>query len=554
VCNEVTNSCAVPAGTPCTDDGNGCTDDQCDGLGACTHPGAFFVPCDDGLFCNGPDSCFDGSCVLHDGDPCVFSECSVSCDEMTDTCDPSAAGTPCSDDGDVCTSDECDGAGACAHPPGPSGVPCPDDGNDCTTDQCDGAGMCGHPSAAAGTPCTDDANDCTDDRCDGANACVHAPRMNGAACDDADGCTQTDQCQDGSCVGSNPVVCTTPVCHAPLACDADTGTCTSCPPGYTPGNGGCQETYAIGVTLLDNLDFFCDGTGANRYNGCGGSSFGFHWTDTGDASVGAVTRVDVEIHSGLDCGAGPHAVSLNTTMIGVYAATAAACDCLPPRVTHLLADVNASTYVKGGSNSVSISDSNCAGLSADPDGRYALVTVTYQDLGAPLAVQSGCRTAAKSSFRYRDNASDARDQMRWKWGKGDATTQAEFADPSASTDYQLCVFAETGGAPTLLMGANVPADATLWRPVGSSGYKYGDVAAAAGGVKRILLRGGALGKSKLLVKGHGAQLGDPALPLGLDLSGIRVQLTNGSSGVCWESEFPLDTITADDRSIKAAVR
>ena len=67
----------------------------------------------------------------------------------------------------------------------------------------------------------------------------------------------------------------------------------------------------------------------------------------------------------------------------------------------------------------------------------------------------------------------------------------------------------------------------------------------------MLLRGGADGKSKLVVKGAGAALGDPDLPLPMTLNGIRVQLTNESNGKCWESEFPLNTITADERRIRA---
>src|SRR2546422_10110949 len=52
-----------------------------------------------------------------------------------------SAGTACSDDGHVCTSDVCNGtvgAPACTHPAKASGTACPDDGNVCTRDVCDG--------------------------------------------------------------------------------------------------------------------------------------------------------------------------------------------------------------------------------------------------------------------------------------------------------------------------------------------------------------------------------------------------------------------------------
>jgi hypothetical protein len=67
----------------------------------------------------------------------------------------------------------------------------------------------------------------------------------------------------------------------------------------------------------------------------------------------------------------------------------------------------------------------------------------------------------------------------------------------------------------------------------------------------ILLRGGAAGKSKVLVKGQGAALGDPTLPLAPSTTGILVQLTNQGNGKCWESEFPLSSIKADDAGFKA---
>src|SRR4029077_15232383 len=105
---EANDNCALPAGTACADDGNPCTFDQCDGAGACLHPHANFVPCDDGMFCNGPDECDQGICQIHFGDPCVFQECSPVCDEAAKACDPAAAGTPCSDDFQVCTTAQCD--------------------------------------------------------------------------------------------------------------------------------------------------------------------------------------------------------------------------------------------------------------------------------------------------------------------------------------------------------------------------------------------------------------------------------------------------------------
>ena len=71
------------------------------------------MPCDDGRFCNGSDTCRNGRCAVHTGDPCTGGEC-AGCQEDTDRCvDP--PGTRCTDDRDRCTDDICDGAGVCLH-------------------------------------------------------------------------------------------------------------------------------------------------------------------------------------------------------------------------------------------------------------------------------------------------------------------------------------------------------------------------------------------------------------------------------------------------------
>jgi hypothetical protein len=102
------------------------------------------------------------------------------CDPSTGACldQPAVAGTPCPDDGDLCTQDVCDGVGACTHP----AVTCT---TECVVSACDpGLGTCAGPPAAAGVACADDGDVCTTDACDGAGQCVHGPAGSfvGAAC------------------------------------------------------------------------------------------------------------------------------------------------------------------------------------------------------------------------------------------------------------------------------------------------------------------------------------------------------------------------------------
>jgi cysteine-rich repeat protein len=132
-CDEATRECLAPFFYPCSDDGNQCTEDVCNGLGQCIHLPHSGV-CDDGIFCNGPDFCTNGACDIHFGDPCVGgAECFDVCQEDLAQC-LTPLGGGCIDDGNICTDDTCDGAGTCLHTN--NTVPC-DDGDYCTTsDRC----------------------------------------------------------------------------------------------------------------------------------------------------------------------------------------------------------------------------------------------------------------------------------------------------------------------------------------------------------------------------------------------------------------------------------
>lgn len=116
-------------------------------------------------------------------------------------------------------------------------------------------------STAAGVPppnC-DDGKVCTDDSCDPVTGdCVHVD--NTAPCNDGDGCTQTDTCQAGNCVGNNPVICTAlDPCHVVGVCDPDTGLCSNPPAsdGTNCDDGDvctqidkCQNGSCIGSDLV----------------------------------------------------------------------------------------------------------------------------------------------------------------------------------------------------------------------------------------------------------------------------------------------------------------
>ncbi len=231
----ITNT--LPDLSPCTSDGNDCTNDVCVS-GSCTHPNNS-APCDDALFCNGADTCSGGACTIHAGDPCTLP---LVCNEATDSCVGCVTNADCND-GFSCTTDTCN-AGSCVYTP-----------SDAACDNglfCDGLETCnpalGAPvtGCVAGTaPCSSplfcnestdlcsqclvdahctDSNPCTTDTCVN-RACVFT--NNTDPCDDGQFCTATDSCAGGSCVGSGSP------CMAPQICNESSDMCEA------PPNGAC---------------------------------------------------------------------------------------------------------------------------------------------------------------------------------------------------------------------------------------------------------------------------------------------------------------------------
>lgn len=163
--------------------------------------------------------------------------------------------------------------------------------------------------------------------------------------------------------------------------------------------------------------------------------------------------------------------------------------------------------------------------------------------------QTGCRAAGKSQLRLKRLATDAAG-LTWKWLKGAATTQAEFGVPTGTDAFTLCIYAGSAGAS--VWRADVPPDANAWRAISDKGWKYKDRAATADGVQAIVLKAGADGKAKAIVKGRGPALPDPApgtLPVAADGFPVTVQLFNGSSNQCWTSVFEAADVKANGETL-----
>src|SRR5437899_4587907 len=140
-----TSTCTFKtSGTACTDDGNVCTTDLCNGSsGACQHaPGnagttcraAAGGGCDVAETCTGssstcPNDAFPPSTLTRRSAE-NYGDVGENCPGNSATCPADsvkAAGTACTDDGNVCTTDQCNGSVAsptCVHNPGNAGTTC----------------------------------------------------------------------------------------------------------------------------------------------------------------------------------------------------------------------------------------------------------------------------------------------------------------------------------------------------------------------------------------------------------------------------------------------
>jgi len=281
------------------DDGNPCTADSCDALLGCQNTAVVDgTSCDDGLSCNGADTCQVGTCVssglnCDDGNACTAD----SCDDVLGCVNtPIANGTSCAD-GDLCNGGETCQAGACA-----AGAPpdC-DDANLCTADICDAVLGCLNIVVPDGVACNDgdvcnggetcqsglclagptldcdDDNVCTADSCDAVLGCQNVPVGDGTSCDDGDLCNGSDSCQAGACVTGTPLdcddsnVCTADSCDAVLGCrNLSLGDGTSCDDGdVCNGTDVCQTGVCVGGTPLDCDDGnVCSADACDAVLGC----------------------------------------------------------------------------------------------------------------------------------------------------------------------------------------------------------------------------------------------------------------------------------------------
>ena len=207
--------------TPCS------SADQCHLAGTCnTATGVCSYPqkangtvCDDGNSCTLNDACQIGICSSSVSVICSASDqCHVVgiCDPTTGDCSNPIAnnGTQCSD-GNACTQTDACFGGICF---GQNPITCS------ALDQCHVAGVCNQATGQCSNPVA----------------------LDGLSCNDGNQCTQKDECSNGTCVGTNPVICTAlDQCHDAGICDSSTGVCSN--PNTADGNA-CHDSNACSLS------------------------------------------------------------------------------------------------------------------------------------------------------------------------------------------------------------------------------------------------------------------------------------------------------------------
>ena len=156
--------------------------------------------------------------------------------------------------------------------------------------------------------------------------------------------------------------------------------------------------------------------------------------------------------------------------------------------------------------------------------------------GCAATPVSGCATPGKAKLLIKDKppaGASAKDKLIYKWLKGPAVDQSDFGDPvSGGTEIIICLYANNA-----LVATFVAPDGPLWEAIGTKGYGYKDANAANDGLQKVQLKGGAAGKSKILVKAKGGNIDMPGLPLN-DSTNVTVQVRRSDDAACWQSVFP----------------
>jgi hypothetical protein len=125
---------------------------------------------------------------------------------------------------------------------------------------------------------------------------------------------------------------------------------------------------------------------------------------------------------------------------------------------------------------------------------------------------------------------DAKDKFKFSWAKGPPPTPADLADPTDQTAYDVCV--DDANGPRL--AARVEGGGG-WKALGGNGFKFKEKTGANAGITALVAKVSPNGKAKVVVKGKGANLDDPAsLPW---TPPVVAYVANVDTGTCFVAQL-----------------
>ncbi len=150
-----------------------------------------------------------------------------------------------------------------------------------------------------------------------------------------------------------------------------------------------------------------------------------------------------------------------------------------------------------------------------------------------------CLSAGVGQLQIKDHPTKPKDQIKWKWQRGDAVTHGALGNPANNTTYTLCIYDHTAGVPTLVSSLTLPPSA-LWVERAPKGWKFKDKLGTNDGIQQIQLRPGNAGKTKVQFKAKGV-VPIPAAISSLEMLDVdpkvTVQLFGSNISTCWTSSF-----------------
>ena len=245
--------------------------------------------CDDGLYCNGVETCIDKACQpgipIECPDDGLFCNGVESCDEGSDSCmssgDPCIPPSVCNEEFDICGcgSDAdcddgvfCNGPEACAGGECQPGTPvdCPDNGSFCdgteycdengdacasSGDPCDAPYSCDEPSQSCiliecGNGILEPGEDCDDGNVLAGDCCNAMCQFEAAEspCPDGVYCNGAEICNgEGACLSGTPIDCSDGILCTTDSCNEANDSCDN-----IPDNAACDDLqFCNGIEVCD---------------------------------------------------------------------------------------------------------------------------------------------------------------------------------------------------------------------------------------------------------------------------------------------------------------